>query len=310
MRLERRGECSVCGSSENMPDMYSANSIGLMPPLGISKCLNCDFRWQNPRVTEDCLMELYAGSYFEGDPSSHELLGRYVLPPEETRTFSVTHSNQKYQQQLKHIKILQSLDFIEGKHLLEIGSGRGGFLELTKTFGVLSTGIEPSRIAAAEARNKGLNVYTGTIEDLPCEVGTRKWDIVYLSHVFEHFYNPAQALTVIEGLLSENGYVFIEVPNQFEAWAKRVSNGIRALFRISRPSTIYSVHHISFFSLDTLKRILMENGFEAHGGCWSPRSVTGLGSLVTTIIGCIADLLSDQGGNVYVVAKKCSDKKI
>ena len=304
---EQVGVCSVCGGSRSTREIFIAESIGLRPPLGVTRCLDCGFRWQNPRVTEKAIMEIYTAKYFTGGESSESFADLYASPPEDTRTYSSQSSSGKNFQQMKHIEILESEGILDGKSFLEIGCGRGGFLNLIASYNVFLAGVEPSSDAVAEACEKGLNVITGTIGDLPREIKGRQWDIIYLSHVFEHIYDPAEAVSIIYDLLSNDGFVFIEVPNQFDAWTKKIARTIRSVLGISRASTIYSIHHLSFFNLETLRKIFLNGGFEVNGVSWTPRRPNSLVGFLLGTIGWVAEAWGNHGENIYIVARKSSD---
>src|SRR3989304_4522901 len=85
------------------------------------------------------------------------------------------------------------IPFIKGKKILEIGSGEGFLLELFLKNGFDVFGIEPS----------SENV----------EKFNEKFDAIILSHVFEHVLNYRNLLDILNEKLSENGILFLEVPN-------------------------------------------------------------------------------------------------
>ena len=97
------------------------------------------------------------------------------------------------------------------QRVLEVGCGTGrisSYLKAALDWDM--TGIEPNPEAAAIARDAGLNVYTGTLEDYE---GDGLFDIVILIHVLEHLTNPAASMKAINGLLKVGGKLVIAVPN-------------------------------------------------------------------------------------------------
>lgn len=105
------------------------------------------------------------------------------------------------------------IPFIKGKKILEIGSGEGFLLELFLKNGFDVFGIEPSS-ENVERINKILGkkiCSQGFAEDV--EKFNEKFDAIILSHVFEHVLNCRNLLDILNEKLSENGILFLEVPN-------------------------------------------------------------------------------------------------
>ena len=72
----------------------------------------------------------------------------------------------------------------------------------------------------------------------------RKFDLITMFHSLEHFDNPFKALTDIHKLLSNSGYLFIEIPN-FDA----------------NPFDILIADHLTHFTPNSLAQILEKSGF-------------------------------------------------
>ena len=58
-------------------------------------------------------------------------------------------------------------------------------------------------------------IHRGRMERLPFP--DKRYDLVFLSHVFEHAYDPRRAVSEIRRVLKRPGYVWIAVPQGFEA---------------------------------------------------------------------------------------------
>lgn len=101
-----------------------------------------------------------------------------------------------------------------GKRLLDVGCGGGSFLQVLKKLGVDVKGVEPGESAAAAARDAGLDVFTGTLEEYIAQHGTdEKFDVITCSHVLMATPTPAQTLDCMRQLLAPNGYIWVAVPN-------------------------------------------------------------------------------------------------
>lgn len=104
-------------------------------------------------------------------------------------------------------------DFLKNhKKILEIGSGAGQTLYWFEELGFNVTGIEPDK-KSVESINKLLNhgrCLEGFIEELNLD---EKFDVIWLSHVFEHLIRPDLFLVKCKDYLNHGGIIFIEVPN-------------------------------------------------------------------------------------------------
>jgi len=136
--------------------------------------------------------------------------------------------------------------------LLDIGCGSGLFLKSCKDEYLNGEGIDVSNTALNFARNEfGLTVYNKPVDELIKEY--KKYDLITLWHVLEHFLEPIDDLQKIKKLLSPNGILLIEVPNlksvKFILSGSKWKGGNHPLY------------HRSFFTAKTLQNTLAESGF-------------------------------------------------
>jgi len=151
--------------------------------------------------------------------------------------------------QYNFIKNFSKMDFKEKKSILEIGCGTGELLKLFKIEGWDIKGIEPDYSLSEYARNSNkLDVETSIFKlDNFLE---NRFDIIALSHVFEHLANPIEFLKQIESIMEENSIVFIELPN--DNYKK-----IETMIRLNSTSS-----HLYFYNIDSLRQIFKKNGFK------------------------------------------------
>lgn len=121
-----------------------------------------------------------------------------------------TDENSIYRQQLLDSQLAYCREFIKGSKVLEIGSGAGQTLYFMERKGYDVTGIEPDA-RNAELINQKLNrghCVAGYGEQVAI---TERYDIIWMSHVFEHVQKP---LMLLEKLSHHcDNLIFIEVPN-------------------------------------------------------------------------------------------------
>jgi SAM-dependent methyltransferase len=139
---------------------------------------------------------------------------------------------------------------IEGKSIIEIGSGRGEYLKLIKEAGAEQIfGIEYSKNAVNACLDAKLNVCPGYLDGGFEFPGGRKFSAFTIFSFLEHWPNPELSLANLHELLEEGAVGLIEVPN-FEMILEK---GLLCEF---------TVDHIFYFDTNTISRLLENNGFE------------------------------------------------
>lgn len=135
----------------------------------------------------------------------------------------------------------------EGK-LLDIGCATGKFLEMARSNGWDVYGVEISAYAANRARNRGLNVHTGTLESASYDTGF--FDIITAFDVLEHLVDPKGFLHEVRRILKPGGTFILLTPNAGAYRAKTLGDqwiGFTA-----------SLEHTLYFTPDSLRTILRE----------------------------------------------------
>lgn len=134
--------------------------------------------------------------------------------------------------------------------LLEIGCGRGEFLEVARAQGYSVHGIEPHLDNAAHAREVlGLDVVPRTLTE--ASLKEESFEIVVLFHVIEHLHDPSGGIDRVWRLLKPNGLVVIETPNINTIWFRLLGKRWRQ----------FIPEHYFFFSESTIRRLLEAHGF-------------------------------------------------
>lgn len=100
-----------------------------------------------------------------------------------------------------------------GQKILEIGCANGDFLLKCKNKGMEVVGVEIDKTIAKRAADRGLKVLGMSFEQAYHHVKDKKFDIIFMSHVFEHFQNPQKVLANIKNLLTERGTIILIIPN-------------------------------------------------------------------------------------------------
>lgn len=103
-------------------------------------------------------------------------------------------------------KLLGRTDFT----MLDVGCGTGWISRIWADTGAHVTGLEPSTVRAAVARERGIRVLSCYAEELE---GSEMYDLIVLRHVVEHLEDPKAILRSFVSRLNPDGLLLVVVPN-------------------------------------------------------------------------------------------------
>lgn len=130
--------------------------------------------------------------------------------------------------------------------LLDVGCSTGDLLAAFDLPGWQRAGLEPSRRAAAIARERGLDVRTGELES--GGLASRGYEVVCCISALEHVWDLRGALGRLADALVPGGLAFLEVPDSTRP--------------VAQVAEFYSFEHLSHFTRGTLCRALASVGLE------------------------------------------------
>ena len=187
--------CPICGVQTN--NVYRVEDVKKQ----ISNWYNCG-----------------CGVTFQGDPPQHggyntEYSERYTIDKNKS---SVIHAGRVY------APIIEELTY--GRKMLDVGFASAHNMNFFDRRGWLVWGIDVN-----EDLPYGGNLHKGDFttydfspnissEQLSEEIGrdvdvSQKFDLIWMSHVFEHFDNPIAAIRKSYNLLDETGVLYISTPD-------------------------------------------------------------------------------------------------
>jgi 2-polyprenyl-3-methyl-5-hydroxy-6-metoxy-1,4-benzoquinol methylase len=144
---------------------------------------------------------------------------------------------------------------LKGLSTLEVGCGRGWFLEAAVRRGMIVRGIEPGSDGEI-ARHNGFNVDIGFF---PADLSHRgPFDMIIFNDVFEHIPNPVPSIRSVSDLLAVGGVAVFNLPSSDGVFFKiaRVLNsiGISGPYHRLWQKGLASPH-MSYFNANNLSQL-------------------------------------------------------
>jgi len=177
--------------------------------------------------------------------------------------FPKKHDYVKDERKTKHLSFDYVSEIVEyfkektkpNELIMELGCNDGSFLDVLSRSGFDNLlGIEPSVICSDICKSKGYkieNVYFNKNESVRIKKKYGSMKVISCRHVLEHILNPGDFMDSIKSLLSDDGMIFIEVPN-----AERILYDLQA-------HDLWEEHH-NHFTKQTLENFVIKNGFEVN----------------------------------------------
>ena len=140
--------------------------------------------------------------------------------------------------------------------LLDVGCSRGQFVLAATLAGFAAEGVEPAPRIAAAARDSGLTVHTGLLEDVCFPAST--FNAVTLFEVVEHLREPLPLLKECHRILRPGGILVISTGNA-ASWTAACMAARWDYFDMSKDGG-----HISFFNPGSLSLLAQRAGFDTQ----------------------------------------------
>lgn len=212
--------CILCDSDKLIDlDRYKKDFL--------CKCKNCGFVFSKKR------------------PSNEELSAYY-------KNYGVT----SYLSEITIKRYHQLLDEFEKyrktNRLLDVGCGRGLFLDEAKKRGWEVYGTELSEETTKICREKGINMYYGSLHENCFDA--ESFDVITSLEVIEHINTPKNEIKSFKKLLRIGGLVYITTPN--------FNSLLRYKLKEKYINVIIYPEHLSYYVPNTLNRAFTQCGFK------------------------------------------------
>jgi 2-polyprenyl-3-methyl-5-hydroxy-6-metoxy-1,4-benzoquinol methylase len=278
--LEVVPNCPVCGGTERtvLHEDLTDRVFGVAPGRWtLYLCARCESAWLDPRPSQGSVGRAYESYYThiaEDDVAAQPKSAlvrqlhswqndyknaRYGLE----RTPSgfcgrwlvslVPSLRAKADTQCRHLQRPPP----NGGRLLDVGFGNGAFLKIASEMGWNAEGIDFDPKAVEVARARGLNVRCASAAEL--SERAEQYDVITISHVIEHVYNPVNLLRDLYRLLKPDGQLWLDTPNLSGLGAQRFGRNWEAL---DPP------RHLTLFTPTSLRMTMEEVGFKKITQHW------------------------------------------
>ncbi len=149
---------------------------------------------------------------------------------------------------LNQMKGLVDKFSLQGKKVLEVGSGKGEMLDVLEEAGLKATGMEASLESVAFAQSAGRRIVHGYIGDTQ-EISGSPFDAFISLNYLEHLPDPGAVIRNIYNNCSSDAVGFVTVPN---------------LEYLLETKCFYEfvADHLSYFTQKTIAHAFERNGFD------------------------------------------------
>ena len=220
--------CPICLSKRsNLVEKYGKYSV--------VHCLNCNVVFSDPMKNPG--------------PDWYEENKFYEVERQYTRLSTKSSSHLQFLS--KDEKFLKKIQ-CDKLRLLDIGCGRGLFLERVKEKFASVVGVDFESEAIEIGRAKGLEVYCMEISRFLNEYSGEKFDVITVRYVLEHVENPREIIMSVRKLLNPGGYILVTVPN---IDCKIINPENNKIF-------LYPPHHLTLWSKKAVRNLFEISGYE------------------------------------------------
>lgn len=133
--------------------------------------------------------------------------------------------------------------------LADVGCWTGSFLVAAEERGWEAWGVDPSRWAVDRARQKGLRVWQGGLDD-EC-LANRHYRVVAMCDVLEHLPDPTGAMGTLSRLVEPGGALYLTVPDAGSALARLLGRRWWSVLPM----------HLQYFTRRSVRSLLEASGF-------------------------------------------------
>ena len=209
--------------------LYGAAN-GIKDTQDLVKCNICSLIYENPRLSEQLIIDGYKYSNEDGHDTQYHL---------RVKSFYKAIS-----------KIKKKLP--PDPHILDVGSAGGAFIEAALQHGFKNVeGIEPSEQLFEKATKRNLKIFNGDLKEF-VRKNDKKFDLICYWDVIEHLADPKKELELSKKILNNDGLLLINFPDIGTLQAKLFGKNFWWIISV----------HLVHFTKNTMERLLDLVGFK------------------------------------------------
>lgn len=190
--------CIVCNQSKNINTSYPSHTFGGRI-FNYLRCSSCDLVFLDPLPNTDDYAQMYSPKYIENKVD-------VVIHNDQTEKLHGLRFS--YSENYNLITKFSS----KNAQVLDYGCGNGNFISNAIHYGIQTDGIEYSRetVSKIQSELKASKIYA--YDEFSNNEIEKKYDVIRLSNVLEHLYNPVQEIDKLKSILTEDGVFLVEGP--------------------------------------------------------------------------------------------------
>jgi SAM-dependent methyltransferase len=236
--------CNLCGLDDTQVLFKKKDKFGITEDeFNVVQCRGCGLLYVNPRPSQEEMGKFYPETYS----------WKETLEADSFITQWIRKLEKGYRYHLLRDEVSKVVKFTGrsfGK-VLDIGCGTGDRLDVFRSVGFETYGVETSDSAEYAKEHLKLNVIKGDL--FSAHFPDHFFDMVTLYNVLEHTHNPTRVSEEVQRILKDDGFLIIQVPNkdslQYKIFKKRWA-------AVDVPRDLY------YFQTETLGSLLKKAGFK------------------------------------------------
>jgi 2-polyprenyl-3-methyl-5-hydroxy-6-metoxy-1,4-benzoquinol methylase len=149
---------------------------------------------------------------------------------------------------LEELSYFVNLFELKGKKVIEVGSGKGGMIDIMNEAGMVAEGLEYSEDSVSFARNSKVSVIQGYLNDLGSEFDSKYDGFISLNFI-EHQPDTKSFIQSLSKITKPGAVGYITAPN---------------VNYLLETNTLYEfvADHLIYFTEETMRRAFEINGFD------------------------------------------------
>ena len=231
--------CELCGADDTRLLFHARDTLlGRAERYPVVQCRRCGLAYLNPRPSRAAMAQHYPADYFNdlGCGGASHTGARRAL---KSVLYRLTGG------------IARKIESLPPGRVLDVGCGDGRYLAFFRDLGWETCGTDPSAVAIARTRARGLNVAPpGELAE--ARYPDRTFDLAILRYTIENMHHPLATLREVRRVLKDDGVVFVSAPS--------ITSPVARLFR-HYCAYVEAPRHLYFFSPETLPALLTRAGF-------------------------------------------------